>query len=378
MAVEQSQINTMRRRYADDLFSRDDLRSSTWREAFACVPRHAFVPRVFWWDDRKSDHHSAIIESDSDRWLGLVYSDNVLVIEPGKPGASPVSSSSQPSMMLAFLEGLEVKDGNSVLEIGTGSGYNAALLCERLGSDRVTTIDVVPHLVEAARERLRETGYTPTVEIADGRRGFPRKAPYDRIIATCSVSRIPQGWVDQLRDDGIIVAPLRGGCFEAGIVALKKQPDGSASGRLLRELAWFMPMTQDPTPADRDNLETLAAEGMGERRLCIVPAYLTTPSGQTFFAAALLRMETPGMEWFWMPDPAVAMPDGSWARVTLDKPPVVEQGGPRRLWDIVERSYDLFLSLVEPGSDRYGITVRPDGEQWAWLDSPDSGHTWEI
>ena len=93
-----------------------------------------------------------------------------------------------------MLEALEVTDGCRVLEIGTGSGYNAALLCERLGSEHVTSVHIDPDLVALARERLAANGYTPTLA-ADGADGYPRSALYDRIIATCSVPAIPRrGW----------------------------------------------------------------------------------------------------------------------------------------------------------------------------------------
>lgn len=86
------------------------------------------------------------------------------------------SSSSMPSVMARMLEALAVRDGDRVLEIGTGSGYNAALLCERLGSENVTTIDCNAELVGAARQRLAEHGYEPTVVAGDGFFGYAPNA----------------------------------------------------------------------------------------------------------------------------------------------------------------------------------------------------------
>jgi hypothetical protein len=104
------------------------------------------------------------------RWLNLVYSNRLLVIADDPES---LSSSSMPSMMARFLSLLDVQDGNTVLQIGTGSGYNAALLCERLGADRVTSIDVDAGLVEAARVALASCGYAPAL----GVQGRPRKVP---------------------------------------------------------------------------------------------------------------------------------------------------------------------------------------------------------
>ena len=100
-----------------------------------------------------------------------MYSDQTLITKVAqlphsralRPGAYPMftSSSTLPSLVLTMLEALDVTETCRVLEIGTGSGYNAALLCERLGSDQVTTVDIDPELVDLARERLAANGYTP-------------------------------------------------------------------------------------------------------------------------------------------------------------------------------------------------------------------------
>lgn len=120
-----------------------------------------------------------------DAWLAHLYGDHALVTRYGAdPPHQPASSSSQPTIMARMLEALEVAPGDRVLEIatGTGTGYNAALLCERLGSEQVTTVDIDASLVEAASERLRLAGYIPTVAVTDGADGYPAGAPHDRRI----------------------------------------------------------------------------------------------------------------------------------------------------------------------------------------------------
>lgn len=120
----------------------------------------------------------------------------------------PTSSSSAPSIMAAMLDALDVRPDQWVLEIGTGTGWNAALLCELVGdADRVTTVEVDPVLAERARGALEDAGYRTRVVTGDGAAGFPALAPYDRIIATCTVRDIPRAWLAQTRDGGLIVAP---------------------------------------------------------------------------------------------------------------------------------------------------------------------------
>ncbi|HWR47240.1 MAG TPA: methyltransferase domain-containing protein [Pseudonocardiaceae bacterium] len=127
--------------------------------------------------------------------MELVYSDTTLitaVADYAERGVRiPVSSSSKPDLMVRMLEELDVTDGDRVLEIGTGTGYNAALLSHRLGSQNVFSLDVDPALIAAARPRLTRLGYHPTLAAVDGAAGLAGHAPYARIIATCSVPAIP-------------------------------------------------------------------------------------------------------------------------------------------------------------------------------------------
>ena len=128
-----------------------------------------------------------------------------------------------------------------MLQVATGTGYTAALLCERLGSVRVTSIDVDPYLTTAARNRLRRCGYTPRMVTADGAHGHSERAPYDRIIVTFGVSRIPTAWIDQTRVGGIVLAPVR-----SGLVTLIVTGRGHAEGRFIGP-GYFMRHRATPT-----------------------------------------------------------------------------------------------------------------------------------
>ncbi|MGH3773771.1 MAG: methyltransferase domain-containing protein [Pseudonocardiaceae bacterium] len=157
--------------------------------------------------------------ADPQRWLALVYSNTAVLTQfddgrvrwPQVNARHSSSSSSEPALMLRMLNALDVHHGHRVLEIGTGTGYNAALLAHRLGAGQVVSIEVDPQVAEQARGALARAGFAPTVITADGCAGCPAGAPYDRVIATCSVllGQIPYQWVAQTRAGGRLVIPVR-------------------------------------------------------------------------------------------------------------------------------------------------------------------------
>lgn len=144
------------RALADSLAAGGVLRSAVWRAAVEQTPRHLFVPASI----DVTDTGMTTQEVCADAWLDRVYSDVTLVVQRrlasspptvDRPGtALPTSSSTMPSLMVEMLGALDVRDGHRVLEIGTGTGYNAALLSHRLGAENVFSIDIDPDLVHAA------------------------------------------------------------------------------------------------------------------------------------------------------------------------------------------------------------------------------------
>ena len=138
-----------------------------------------------------------------------VYRDEAFPIKYDEDGF-PVSSSSQPAIMARMLEQLDVQPGHRVLEIGTGTGYNAALLGQLVGeTGAVVSVDIDADLVTDARERLAACGVSQvTVVCGDGGLGWSENAPYDRIIATVGAWDITPAWVAQLAPHGRLVLPL--------------------------------------------------------------------------------------------------------------------------------------------------------------------------
>ena len=179
----------------DELVTAGKLTSPEWQAAVLAVPRHEFVPEFY---ERGTEPMrpgawelvSASSPETRERWWDRVWTNVSLVTQLGEVGrwgtqvVTGPSSSSAPSLMTRMLETLDIRDGHRVLEIGTGTGYNAALMSHRLGDQNVFSVDVDAGLVDSARDRLVALGYRPTLAAVDGVAGLPAHAPYDRIIAT--------------------------------------------------------------------------------------------------------------------------------------------------------------------------------------------------
>jgi protein-L-isoaspartate(D-aspartate) O-methyltransferase len=196
------------------------IRSAEVRRAFLHVPREAFVPDVA---------ATAGIEA--------VYRDEALPTKLDEHGDA-ISSSSQPQIMASMLEELRVQPGHRVLEIGAGTGYNAALLSELVGDGgEVTSVEIDGETARAAEHALRTTGHRVTIVEADGRRGWEAGAPYDRIIVTASSADVPRAFIDQLADGGLLVLPLRltdAIPFHQIVVTFERVGDRLLSTRVIR------------------------------------------------------------------------------------------------------------------------------------------------
>ncbi len=171
----------------DSLLESRHIVSPEVEAAFRSVPRHHFLPDVT---------------------LEEVYSDRAIVTQ--RQDDVPVSSSSQPAMMSIMLEQLGLARGDCVLEIGTATGYNAALMRHLVGPEgTVVTIDIDEELVKSARKHLAAAGVEGVHTIcADGGYGWPENAPYDRIILTAGTWDVPPAWLEQLSDDGRLLVPM--------------------------------------------------------------------------------------------------------------------------------------------------------------------------
>ncbi|MEU6314563.1 methyltransferase domain-containing protein [Streptomyces sp. NPDC047014] len=296
------------------------LEDPRWRAAFAAVPRHVFVP--YFWTGRGAGHERLWAEDPDPerraRWLRGVYVDTPLAtrLRDGRL----VSSSSQPSLMAKMLAALDVRDGDDVLEIGAGTGYNAALLCHRLGEEHVTTVDLDEEITESARVHLARLGYHPAVVTGDGARGCPARAPFDRILVTCTLPLVPPAWLAQCRPGARILSPLA-----TGLIALTVRDAGFAEGRFLHTAAYFVPL-RGATAAPPPDQEALARG---------LPYELV--ENERFQFMLLLTQ-------------GVLHP---------------------------REALDLWRSEGRPARERFGVSVGPEG-QWSWLDDPQGPYVWPL
>jgi len=182
------------------------------------VPRHEFVPPSY-----------------SDR----AYADSPLPIGHGQ-------TISQPYIVAEMTRLLELKGDSRVLEVGTGSGYQAAVLTEL--TPHVFTIEIVKPLAESAHRRLRRLGYDVVrVRHGDGYFGWPGEAPFDGIIVTCAAGQIPPALLRQLAPGGRMVIPVGPRLATQSLMLLVKRPDGSIHSRSLMPVRFVPLLREDPT-----------------------------------------------------------------------------------------------------------------------------------
>ncbi|MER7127694.1 methyltransferase domain-containing protein [Streptosporangium saharense] len=371
---------------------RESLRASgvlttDWETPLEAAPRRLFLPEMMW----PSVEGERIVVSradDPEEWQRWADTDVPVVTQwddgdhaGPERGTLATSSSSMPSLVFDMLAELSVFDGAKVLEVGTGTGWCAALLSARLGEENVVSVEVDAAVAEAARKALAIAGWHPEVVTGDGLLGQPGRAPYDRILVTAGVREVPRAWIDQTRPGGVIVLPWGTGYGgQNAVVRLVVGDDGTASGRFVGATRFMHIRSQRgerPDPADyipgdtwpddtRRSGTALTADVMGGH----------DPFAPVEFALGLLVSgcvhlsghDSRGRSVMWLYGPA----DRSWAMAFLDDNPArseVFQGGPRDLWDEIESAYRWWKAQGSPAHEDFGLTITPTG-QTPWLRTP--------
>ncbi len=347
----------LRTALAQTLADDGSLRSPEWRRAVEETPRDVYVPLFY----RQAKGEWESVTAKSPGYLDAVYGDRALTTQV-TDGRS-TSSSSQPSLMLDMLEGLDVEDGHTVGEVATGTGYNSGLICHRVGDGNLITIEVDATLSRLAETRLRACGYAPRVVAGDARQGFPGHSALDRLIVTCGFDAFPYPLARGMREGGVVVCPLGW-----GNARLVMNGNGVLEGRFLARGSYFMKARDEggtgnvPYPRDAGPFTGRTAEighgGLNGEMFRFVQSLVLGEFGEA------TELDDDGNTAGYR----IWTPDGSLARVEGTK---VEQAGPRELWTTLERAHSWYASHGHPSRDRFGATISHDRQSY-WLGEPGS------
>lgn len=350
--------------------------SEPWHEAFAALLRHQFIPDIVW-DDSAGELVPLRRAADPDRWLEVAYALDAVItqVDDGHPtrfgerGRYVTSSASRPDVVALMLTTLDAHPGMRVLEIGTGTGYNAALLAHYLGAQNVTSVEIGPVLAEHARSALAATGYSVAVVTGDGARGYPPHAPYDRIISTAAVHQVPYPWVAQTHPGGRILTPWASHYHNGALVSLTVQADGTAQGRIVGDVAFMELRGQrfrasiddekcDEITARRSHTSVAPSSVAGDYDASLAIG-MKVPHCAPIYVSAQHYPDHCARLWF--ADPLT----NSWANLLHQpdaSPYPVHQSGPRNLWDEIETAYHWWIETGRPGPEQWHITITPDGQ----------------
>jgi protein-L-isoaspartate O-methyltransferase len=346
---------------------------SRWRPLVASTPRHIFVPNWWHWTD-SAGWTACAGDADERRWLDAAYGDRTLITRLGtahadhaKPGdhpsGRPTSSATQPGLVVQMYRHAGLTDDADILDVGTGSGYGCALLARRLGSHRVTSVDVDDYQVKAAAERLASVGLQPDVMVCDATGPLP--GSYDRIVSMTSVAPVPASWLAALRPGGRLITVLEGTGL---LITADLTPDGGAVGRVEWYRAGFMAARSGPDyPATLLEQLPVAREADGEQ--VSTGQYPVVDIGNAWELYSMLGVTIPSVQYHYeeaedgQRTAWLLHPDGSWARATgiADRPPIVHQSGPRRLWDIVDGIRHAWLRDGKLPAYGASVAITPDG-----------------
>lgn len=215
-------------------------------EAFYSVPRHQFV-RCY--RNHGSEEWLEVTDENLDQHLGIIYADHPLILKGSdadfrsKQGSKQVSTISQPSFVLRLLDLLDLKEGQSVFELGTASGWNAALMSYLVGHQgKVFTAEIIPDLADLAEKRIDSLGFRNiTVLRGDAGDGCSERAPFDRVMFTAGAFDLPAAFHSQIRDRGLLLFVLKNKGGSDNLLLLKKKEDCFES--VYAAPCGFVPMT---------------------------------------------------------------------------------------------------------------------------------------
>lgn len=345
METRATHAERLRHQLVDELVSEGRIRTPEVEEALRAVPRHLFVPGTP---------------------LKTAYENTTVSIKQDETGAS-ISCASQPGVVAVMLEQLRIRPGGRVLEIGAGTGYNAALLARLTGpAGHVTTVDVDEDLVLGARSHLEAAGVPNVcVVLGDGALGHAAGGLYDRIIATVGAHGIPPAWMDQLAPGGRLVVPqrLRGSVCRS----IAYERDDGVWRSAGSEMNTFMPLRRGIAddgrhliPLTSTGLVTLQTRDEHDADPDALAGVLDQPGTVTWSGVLYQAMESP--EWMEL-----------WLTCTISSglnqmpaQPEAEEKG------LLTQPYRSSTAAFDKGALTY-LTRRLSAER-----TPDGGKLWEF
>lgn len=349
--------------------------------------RAPFLPNVIWIGVEDDDGFTQDVRvdrrTDSQAWRNAADSDDVVVTqwddgEHDAPGTMsvPTCTASLPTVVRRMLDACDVQDGQRVLEIGTGTGYTAALLKDRVGPNgRVVSVEVDAQLATSARKNLAAAGVDVEVVCADGMNGWEAGAPYDRVHVTCAVRQIPSAWLVQC-PHGMITTPW-GTAFGGGDNRLASLTvrDGVAVGGLGDRVSFMAARSQRVTPWGDwpDTGDAL------ESALPVTWHEIEAPLNDT--SASALGLLLPNVTFrfsgshddedgrvLWLER------DGEYASIGFGEHHATTVAGDRAIIGAYTRALRWWLDHDRPQPEQFGLRVSADGEyarQEVWYRSPD-------
>ncbi len=366
---KETSSEAQRRHLVDALREQGTIVSEPVAEAFLVVPREWFVP-VFYEQERKLGHPwfpcTAALYEREEAWFEAVYRDKPLITLVDDQNRA-VSSSSAPTAMALMLEALAVQPGMRVLEIGTGSGYNAALLAHLTGNPAlVNTIDLEEGLAATAAQTLHEYIGPVVVHVGDGRLGVPLdRGIFDRVIATTSSQGIPVAWFEQLAVGGRLVMDLQGSLQQSSFLIIEKTTNDCARGSFDPRYLYFMPM-RSPNDVSTQRTLDLLRQPVTQPIELLNDAFAETLFGNRSFLW-LLQWMCPGLTLSRGRVTQGRAAGQSFLTITdLAKETMIQlflsgdrwTGGRRGktpLWQTINEMYLHWMDLGQPSQDAYSV-----------------------
>lgn len=341
-----------------------------WVEVLRANPRGLFVPSQAWVSPEDGPGYVIDRDADASTWEKAVYSD-ISIVTQIDDGTTPLSegdglyssSSSMPTIVAAELGLLGLRADDDVLEIGTGTGWTAALIRGFVGDGRVTSVEIDLDVHRQARANLVRAGHDDVRLVhGDGTLGFPGGQPYDAVHVTVGATGASPAWVAQTRPGGTLVFPWMPTWRYGAFVALRAVGDGTAVGRVASGCSFMMMRDQRP-----GELRGLGDDVRG-RPARVDPRRITGEWAASVFLNAMLpgvvcTTEHDGGFVLW------AHSDTSAAHVAWEGDWVVRYSGDRDLYGEAEEAFLRWISWGCPDIDRYGYTSTPEGDV-VWVDHP--------